>query len=91
MASGVRDDVSHDYTCFIRRGEDTRLHGRFIRRLEVHGLTAYVTHYHHERTHQGKDNVLLFPSSGQGCESQGPIQCRERLGGLLKYYEREAA
>ena len=56
-----------------------------------HALTAYATHYHHERNHQGKDNVLLFPSSGQGCESQGPIQCRERLGGLLKYYERKAA
>jgi transposase InsO family protein len=56
-----------------------------------HALTEYVTHYHHERNHQGKDNVLLFPSSGQGCESQGPIRCRERLGGLLKYYEREAA
>jgi len=56
-----------------------------------HALTAYVTHYHHERNHQGKDNVVLFPSSGHGCESQGPIQCRERLGGLLKYYEREAA
>jgi putative transposase len=56
-----------------------------------HALTAYVTHYHHERNHQGKDNVLLFPSSGQGCESQDPIPCCERLGGLLKYYEREAA
>src|SRR5881398_467358 len=40
-----------------------------------HALTAYVTHYHYERNHQGKDNLLLFPSSGQGCESQGPIQC----------------
>jgi hypothetical protein len=30
MASGVRDDVSHDYTCFMRRGEDARLHGRFL-------------------------------------------------------------
>jgi putative transposase len=56
-----------------------------------HTLTEYVTHYHHERYHQGKDNVLLFPSSGQCCESQSSIQCRERLGGLLKYYEREAA
>jgi hypothetical protein len=24
MASGVRDDVSHEYTCFIRRSEDER-------------------------------------------------------------------
>ena len=56
-----------------------------------HALTEYGTHYHHERNHQGKGNVLLFPSSSADCESQGPIQCRERLGGLLQYYEREAA
>jgi putative transposase len=56
-----------------------------------HALTEYGTHYHHERNHQGKGNVLLFPASSAGRESQGPIQCRERLGGLLKYYEREAA
>ena len=56
-----------------------------------HALTEYGTHYHHERNHQGKGNVLLFPSSNSGRESQGPIQCHERLGGLLKYYEREAA
>jgi transposase InsO family protein len=56
-----------------------------------HALYEYVEHYHHERHHQGKGNVLLFPSSSQGKKCQGPIQCRERLGGLLKYYEREAA
>ena len=53
--------------------------------------TEYRTHYHHERNHQGKGNVLLFASSCCGHESHGPMQCRERLGGLLKYYEREAA
>jgi putative transposase len=56
-----------------------------------HALTEYGTHYHHERNHQGKGNVLLFPASSAGRESQGPIQCHERLGGLLKYYECEAA
>jgi transposase InsO family protein len=56
-----------------------------------HALTEYRTHYHHEHNHQGKSNVILFPSSSAGRESQGPIQCRERLGGLLQYYEREAA
>jgi transposase InsO family protein len=56
-----------------------------------HALMEYGTHYHPERNHQGKGNILLFPSSCPGRESQGPIQCRERLGGLLKYYEREAA
>ena len=56
-----------------------------------HALTAYVTHYHHERNHQGKGNVLLFPPVSQDAEREGPIRCRERLGGLLKYYEHEAA
>jgi transposase InsO family protein len=56
-----------------------------------HALQEYVEHYHHERNHQGKGNVLLFPSFGQRSQSEGLIQCRERLGGLLKYYEREAA
>jgi len=56
-----------------------------------HALTQYVAHCHHERHHQGKGNVLLFPAVRQDAEGQGPMQRRERLGGLLKYYEREAA
>src|SRR5262249_29814731 len=56
-----------------------------------HALTQYVAHFHHERNHQGKGNVLLFPTVSQDSEHTGPIQCRERLGGLLKYYVREAA
>jgi putative transposase len=56
-----------------------------------HALHEYVEHYHHERNHQGKDNVLLFPTSRQDTVRAGPLQCRERLGGLLKYYECEAA
>src|SRR5262245_12752973 len=56
-----------------------------------HVLTEYVEHYHHERNHQGKGNVLLFPASSQGTVRAGPLQCRERLGGFLKYYECEAS
>jgi putative transposase len=56
-----------------------------------HALTQYVAHFHHERNHQGKGNVLLFPPVSQDAKRQGPVQCRERLGGLLKYYVREAA
>jgi transposase InsO family protein len=56
-----------------------------------HVLNEYVDHYHQERNHQGKGNVLLFPRSSPAGEPEGTIQCRERLGGLLKYYEREAA
>jgi hypothetical protein len=50
-----------------------------------------VEHFHHERNHQGKGNVLLFPAVSQDIKRAGPMQCQERLGGLLKYYTREAA
>ena len=50
-----------------------------------------VRHVHHERNHQGKGNVLLFPVISQDTVRQGPMQCRERLGGLLKYYAHKAA
>ena len=54
-------------------------------------LNEYVDHYHRERNHQGKGNVLLFPPPSRAGEDDSPIHCRERLGGLLKYYAREAA
>ena len=55
-------------------------------------LREYLIHYHAERNHQGKDNVLLFPAATKAMNRvDGPINCKERLGGLLKYYHREAA
>lgn len=47
----------------------------------------YVEHYNRERNHQGLGNRLL-----QSCRlpRSGPIQCRERLGGMLRYYHRAA-
>src|SRR2546427_6455030 len=56
-----------------------------------HVLNEYVDHYHQERNHQGEGNVVLFPPSSPAGEHEDTIQCRERLGGLLKYYAREAA
>jgi putative transposase len=53
-------------------------------------LAEYVEHYHAERNHQGKGNVLLFPE-GRNIRRDVPVQCRERAGGLLRYYHREAA
>ena len=53
-------------------------------------LSEYVEHFHAERNHQGKGNVLLFPR-GTNIRREGPVQCRERLGGLLRYYHQEAA
>src|SRR5213593_2654074 len=41
-----------------------------------HALTQYVEHYHHERNHQGKENVLLFPAVSQGSACQGSLRCR---------------
>ena len=53
-------------------------------------LAEYLEHYHAERNHQGKGNQLLFPRAAEFPE-QGIVCCQERLGGLLKYYHREAA
>jgi transposase InsO family protein len=56
-----------------------------------HVLSEYLAHHHTERPHQGKGNVILFPTSQAKPGSDTPIECRERLGGLLKYYHRKAA
>jgi hypothetical protein len=54
-------------------------------------LNEYVEHFHAERNHQGKGNVILFPATDQAVqEGDGRVRCRERLGGMLKYYHREA-
>ena len=55
-------------------------------------LCEYLIHFHTERNHQGKDNVLLFPAATQTKNRvDGSVGCKERLGGLLKYYHRDAA
>ena len=55
-------------------------------------LENYLSHYHEERNHQGKDNLILLPLPAERIgESSGEIHTRERLGGLLKFYQREAA
>jgi putative transposase len=47
-------------------------------------LSEYVEHFHAERNHQGRGNVLLFPR-GTNIRRDGPVRCRERLAGLLCY------
>ncbi len=57
-----------------------------------HALSEYVSHFHTERNHQAKDNVILFPVPADRVgEAIGEIQSCQRLGGLLKFYCREAA
>lgn len=53
-------------------------------------MREYVEHYHAERNHQGLDNELIEPS-GDGDTVAARIECRERLGGMLKYYHSRAA
>jgi len=53
-------------------------------------IENFAAHYHTERNHQGIGNQLLLPGEGVGRRA-GEIACRERLGGLLRYYYREAA
>src|SRR5215510_12631186 len=55
-----------------------------------HVIHEYLTHYHRERNHQGLDNQLIAPKREVGCQT-GHVVRRERLGGLLSYYHREAA
>ena len=50
----------------------------------------YLAHFHTERNHQGVANNILEPGNEVG-RSDGKVECRERLGGLLRYYHRRAA
>lgn len=49
-----------------------------------------MRHYHTERNHQGLKNQLIIGVDEVGKEN-GEFNCRERLGGMLKYYYRDAA
>ena len=54
-------------------------------------VTQFIEHHHLERPHQGKGNQLLLPSPvSRPSRHAGRIKCQERLGGLLKFYQRAA-
>ena len=54
-------------------------------------LAEFSAHYHQERNHQGKGNKLLFPEAGDELKPRDKtIECRQQLGGLLKFYGRAA-
>ena len=58
---------------------------RHLRRV----VREYLEHYHFERNHQGLGNRLIEPSAANPTTG-GPVECHERLGGLLRYYQRAA-
>jgi len=62
------------------------LGGRSLHRV----ISQYLAHYHGERKHQGLANRLMAPASDLGGHS-GRVRRRDRLGGLLGYYARDAA
>ena len=50
-------------------------------------LTEFIDHFNSERNHQGYGNVLLFPNQATAQSRPGHrVQCRGRLGGLLRFY-----
>lgn len=58
---------------------------RHLRRI----VAQYVRHYNTERNHQGIDNRMIEPTIA--ANDGGAIQCRERFGGLPRFYHREPA
>ena len=53
-------------------------------------LREFTAHYHQERNHQGLGNNIIIPGEEVG-RREGSISRRERLGGMLSYYYRDAA
>lgn len=74
---------------FIRSIKEECL-GRMILFGETHlrrVIDEYLTRFNRERNHQGIGNDLIGGGTTVGT---GPIEWRQRLGGLLKFYSRAA-
>lgn len=52
-------------------------------------IREFTAHDHGERNHQGLANRIIEPSDEVG-QTEGVIAGKERLGGLLRYYHRQA-
>jgi putative transposase len=67
--------------------EQMILFGEDALRNSIH---QFLDHYHRERNHQGLDNKLIMPIPDT-TDLNGIVHRRERLGGMLSYYYRDAA
>jgi putative transposase len=59
-----------------------------------HILSEYLIYYHQFRPHQGLDNRppgWMEPTVAETERPVGEVVCQERLGGLLRHYQRYAA
>lgn len=54
-----------------------------------HAVKEYTERYHRERNHQRLGNELIDLHAGD-FRGDGKIECRERIGGLLRHYHRAA-
>lgn len=54
-----------------------------------HAVKEYTEHYHCERNHQGLGNEMI-EFQAEDYRGNGEIECRERIGGLLRHYRRAA-
>jgi len=55
-----------------------------------HAMSEVEIFYNQERPHQGLENKIIKPDFDEPMV-EGDIECRSRLGGLMKYYFRKAA
>ena len=53
-------------------------------------VEEFIHHYNEERNHQGLENKIIRPEFS-AFPIEGEMRCRQRLGGLLRYYYRQAA
>jgi hypothetical protein len=101
-ARDFREDTRHPEQPYGNRHRDpmpiTKCLAHFVIFGEKHLhyiSTQFLKHYHFERPHQGRGNVPLSvadPDNGPPLQfPNGEIECRERLGGLLRHYYRAAA
>jgi hypothetical protein len=88
MESGSRATHAHrkHTEClnqFVFFGE---LHLRYV-------VKEFIAHYHCERFHQGLGGQLIEKRASSAAEERtsGKVVCRSRLGGILNFYDREAA
>jgi hypothetical protein len=96
LARAANSDTGLDLALRVAHAHKPFGHTGDAKDSELRGLRAWgycvAGFYHEERNHQGKENKLLLPRQTQAVGSdQGSVQCQERLGGLLKYYYRQAA
>jgi Integrase core domain len=60
----------------------------FAERRLLRAIDEFLAHYHGERNHRGLGNELITPETRPLRGTH--VRCRERLGGLLRYYHRAA-